>query len=251
MRWAFRVCFFAASTLFISNSLPAQDDGFCEFPVPGEVVCDDFSDGSVTDGIPARWGMIGGTRTIEEESLVITATSPAFPWIRLAQPESVFSDISMRAQVRQIEGGQIGFAVRYNPGASRSSYGGFIWDDRAVIGVGGSSGGVIAETPISFDATANDLLLQFDAIGDELSLWVWPVGEPMPIAPTVSVIDDTLTSGQMFLWAGQGVGNSSVATGAYRYVQVGTQSIPEPSSALLLGTGLAACFAARRRSRRN
>ncbi len=191
------------------------------------VVFDDFSDGSATDGEPARWSMaFGGTQTVEDGSLVITALSPTFPASRLVTPIANFTDISVRTQMRLLEGEMIGFGVRYNPdGDDRGTYGGFIDGDMAVIGIGGNAGELFAEAPIDLDVKNEDVMLQFDVFGDSLELWVWPVGAAMPAAPTATAVNDEELAGRMFVWASLGNSVGSESSAAFRFIHVSTTPI--------------------------
>jgi hypothetical protein len=151
--------------------------------------------------------------------------------------------------VRVIEGESIGIAVRFNENAVRDSYAGLVQTDgTAIIGIGGV-GQVLAQTAIDLDPSAEDVNIQFDVIGDQLSFWVWSVGEMRPLEPTISAVDDTISAGQLFLWTGQAPNGAlgTPMTGAFRYVQISTTSIPipEPSTATLSLLGICGLLGAR------
>jgi RNA polymerase sigma factor (sigma-70 family) len=230
----------------VSEQIGARSDAYA-----GTILLDDFSDGSATDGTPANWAPLPGrgTQRVENESLVITARSPSFPTSRLIAPQTTYSDISVRSQVRVIEGESIGIAVRFNENAVRDSYAGLVQTDgTAIIGIGGV-GQVLAQTAIDLDPSAEDVNIQFDVIGDQLSFWVWSVGEMRPLEPTISAVDDTISAGQLFLWTGQAPNGAlgTPMTGAFRYVQISTTSIPipEPSTATLSLLGICGLLGAR------
>jgi hypothetical protein len=42
-----------------------------------------------------------------------------------------------------------------------------------------------------------DAVLQLDVIGNELKLWVWKAGDPMPDQPQVTATDSTYSEGTM------------------------------------------------------
>jgi hypothetical protein len=82
-----------------------------------------------------------------------------------------------------------------------------------------------------------DVMLQLDAFGDKLSLWAWPVGDPMPDQPQIVVFDSTYAEGPAGLIS---AGFSAVPsdTTIFRSIHVAdTHIVPEPSTFLLTGLG--------------
>jgi hypothetical protein len=241
-----------AATFLAFGGVVAEQIGARSDVHAGTIILDDFSDGSATDGTPASWAPIPGfgSQRVEDQSLVITARRPSFPASRLIGPQMTFSDISVRTQARVIEGDIIGISVRFNQNAVRDSYGVAISSDgTASMGVGGVNQ-FLAQTATNLDPSAEDVNLQFDAIGNQLSFWVWPVGEMRPLEPTISVVDDSISEGQLFLWAAHNGPPGTPATGAFRYVHVSSTPIPEPSTATLSLLGICALLGARSGLRR-
>jgi hypothetical protein len=76
--------------------------------------------------------------------------------------------------------------------------------------------------------TQEDVLLQIDAMGSNLQMWVWRPGEKMPVDPLLNADDNVLPGGVISLFAVNLSGNPD-PEGAFRYVLVNTQHIPEPS----------------------
>lgn len=220
------------SVVSASQKASCQDSEFCRVPVPDEVFCDDFSDGSLADGQPVSWRTLSGQTSLRDDSLVISRQIPGFPRVTVS-PAPTLSDISIRSQIRLPQGGQIGFATRTGAVGPRGDYGGFLWGDRAVVGIGGSNSEVFADAPFEFDYTTEDTLIQFDVFDDHLQFWAWPAGETMPSEPLVSAVNDELSEGGFYLWASVGDSGDSETTGMFRFVQVATQPIrplSEPST---------------------
>jgi hypothetical protein len=70
-----------------------------------------------------------------------------------------------------------------------------------------------------------DVVLQFDMVGDSLRLFAWRAGEEMPDLPQVSATTTVVQNGTMGIFNNPPDGNG---TATFRYIQVA--AIPEPSS---------------------
>lgn len=213
-----------------STDLKAQDSP-CDVVVPGQVFCDDFSDGDISDGVPVSWvrAFNSGQLAVVDESLLLTDNGNS-AFATITETDNVtFTGTSIRTQVRIQQGDWIGVASRSNEALNRS-YSGFVSADTAFIGVGGDLT-ILAETPVDFDVTQSDVTLQLDVFNDTVELWAWPSDQAMPSNPTLSSEGVGIPDGKIFLWTGSEFGG--VGSGAFRYVQVATQPIPEPSTAIL------------------
>ena len=95
------------------------------------------------------------------------------------------------------------------------------------------------QTPVGADlGQQEDVMFQFDAIGNDLQFWAWRPGEAMPSEPQLSAVDDALTEGVPYI--GWGIGTvDNPGPGIFRFVQLATTPIPEPSSAAMVGLALA------------
>jgi hypothetical protein len=89
---------------------------------------------------------------------------------------------------------------------------------------------------VPFNPVQQDVMLQFDAFGNKLSLWAWPVGQPMPNEPQVVAFDNTYAEGPVGLISSSAAGLPSDST-TYRFVHVANTHIPEPSTVVLMSLG--------------
>ena len=203
-------------------------------PASGEIILfDDFSNGSATDGDPATWH-VPPQITIEDQSMVIRKNGLAFSTLTDSEFQNM-SDISVRTQVRLLEGAVAGMAVRHHDGSANYNGGVFAplpahplsqvaYLDRTdpLLEFG--------TTPVDFDITQQDVLLQIDAFGNQIKFWAWPVGTPMPTDPLFSVVDNAHDSGTIAMFAGSEDGDQLPAVAAFRYVLVADEHISEISA---------------------
>jgi hypothetical protein len=96
---------------------------------------------------------------------------------------------------------------------------------------------------LPFDVRTEDAVLQLDVIGNELKLWGWKAGDPMPDQPQLTATDSTYSGGTMRI-ASETI-NNNIST--FRYVHVADMHIPEPSTILLAMIGMAGACCYRRR----
>lgn len=107
---------------------------------------------------------------------------------------------------------------------------------------------MLAQTPVDFDVSEEDVLIQLDVFEDTISFWAWPADEQMPDAPTLTAEGQSVASGRIFLWTGKSTaGPGTPVEGAFRFVHLATASIPEPSSTLLAVFGWIGVVAISRR----
>lgn len=142
-------------------------------------------------------------------------------------------DTTVRTQMRATDGA-IGALVRWDarrPGPN-GYFGAIRPDGTAQLGWAGGDWTVLREAATGLDAAANDISLQLTAIGNRIQLWTWPADQPMPDAPTLSMVDDTIAAGTVALGgiAAQFPSRGPIA-GAFRFVQVEGIPIPEPTAA--------------------
>jgi hypothetical protein len=194
---------------------------------------EDFSDGNALDGMPVTWSTVpegftvGTSISIQDGNLFIENSGSA-----ATGPDGVIlRDVSTRAQTGLLSGSAIGLSSRYNQGDPFDNY--FFQlnsSGRVILGIGTPSSDEIVLDSHWTDLrpTEEDVLLQFDAIGDNLTAWAWRPGEPRPSEPVLSATDDKIDSGQLAIYT---IGPS--AHGVFRFVQVDTQSISDSQKTLL------------------
>jgi hypothetical protein len=146
----------------------------------------------------------------------------------------------MRTQLRftQVSGNRDG-AVVWGRAASPGVvyYGAIDTEGLIAIGYTGPSGGFLNSMDTSLDPVANDVILQFDILGDRLNLTAWQEGTPKPSSPQLTATDSRLTAGGGlgFTLTPNLDGGSAPASVAFRYFDV--SEIPEPSCSVLFVLG--------------
>lgn len=235
------------------TSVFAQDD-FCSVEVPGQVFCDNFSDGSATDGMPVTWVPIGDTvlNATSGDAVVsgnVRFNDSSFSGLRIVDRE--FGNVSLRTQVRLSEGGWIAVSVRDGASPIEQQYTGVITvDGEIALGIVHPDGSIFPTlTPTGLNPVDNDIMLQIDAIDDKIDFWAWSPGQPMPEVPSKSLRNSLIQTGGISLNFGST--QDKTVSGVFRYVQVATQSIPEPSAAILSCLGFACLLAWQRKLSRS
>lgn len=192
---------------------------------------DDFNDGDAEDGSPVAWTPYSGTWDSSSGDYV--ATGP-IPRVALAADHDLHGT-STRAQVAV--DGNIGASLAVRRPSALSGYAGQILPEGsgglvAIVRVDGAPIPTILGTAaVPFNPMDNDVMIQLDAFGDELSLWAWPVGESMPGEPALQVVDDTYANGAVGLIAARAGGDPN-ASATFRFIRVADAHIPEPSTVL-------------------
>jgi hypothetical protein len=166
----------------------------------GTVFYDDFSDGDPQDADPVTWLPDTGdnsTITADGGDLVITDTG----WGRANVLGLDLRDTSIRTRIRLVDGDAVGLMTRWDPdlpedGTVRNYYGWIAFQGEVGIGLGGPATDLrFVDTDLR--PTQEDIMLQLDAIGSQISLWAWRPDEAMPSDPTVTVTNSILTAGDM------------------------------------------------------
>lgn len=208
---------------------------------------DTFNDGSAADGMPVTWVSQTGTWDASSSDYVSTGNGIR----RSLIPALDLADTSVRARVR-LDGDPsqtIALGVGIRRATGPFGYAADIVSD-GTIGLyrvdGTPTPNALATTVVPFETVGQDLLLQVDAMGDELSMWVWPVGEPMPTDPQVAVADSTYSSGSVGVL---GLSFDATHDATFRFVHVADTHIPEPSSCLLAMVGVGSVLIVTRRLR--
>ncbi|MEZ6097980.1 MAG: PEP-CTERM sorting domain-containing protein [Pirellulaceae bacterium] len=229
----------------------AQDQA-CGLPVPGRLFCDDFNDGSISDGIPGTWlpgASPGGLRDASSGDFVVTHSASMSTYV---QELNGVRDLSIRTKFN-LPNTSRGGADELNLWA-RSPLPPAVDDPAAYVGginvdgviyivyfSGDRVSTVLRSASTSIDPVNNDVFLQFDIFGNELSLTAWQDGSAKPSSPQLVARDNRLREGGQVGFSFSPMGGTDSAT--LRYFEV----VPEPSSILLLGLSLTVFTVRRRR----
>jgi hypothetical protein len=144
----------------------------------------------------------------------------------------ILADTSIRTQARLIGPGAwwFGLFARGNPGVG--TYVALLKNNaRLEIWLFGSTRSAswpLASANIGIDPRAQDVLMRFDVIGNELSAWAWREGDPMPAEPQVRTVHSEFTTGGVGVAADLG-SRLSDNEAIFRYVEVyEPEPIPPP-----------------------
>ena len=209
---------------------------------------DDFNDGNAGDGTPVTWVPGSGTWDASSGDYVATGSLPRVSRVTA----HVLGDTSARTQARVVGNVAANLAVRRS--GVNHGYAGVIRPDGSmtIAKFGDFPPVALGSAVVPFNPVQQDVMLQFDAFGDRLSLWAWPVGERMPNEPQVVAFDNTYAEGPVGLISSSAAGLPSDST-TYRFVQVAdthiTETIPEPSTFVLMSLAGCGLLCARRRKR--
>jgi hypothetical protein len=152
---------------------------------------DDFSDGDATDGMPGTWIAGGQPDAIHDASsgdFVITANALSFSYV---QELIGLRDVSIETQVTFSQTTNEDFANVWARGASDPNAFGSYWGgireksywggirENGILGIGrensDGSNTIFDTIGTSLDPVNGDVLLRFDVIGDQISLFAWQV----------------------------------------------------------------------------
>jgi inhibitor of cysteine peptidase len=199
----------------------------------GIVFRDDFEDGSATDGAPVTWTPVpsaAGSFEVIDGDFVLTRPSPIEEMYCYVNQYTTLADTSIRTQARLIPGGWwFGVYARGNLGegiyisALKNNGKLEIWRFGASVYVGS----MLASADVGIDPRAQDVLLRFDVIGNELSAWAWREGDPMPAEPQVTAVHSEFSTGGVGLAADLG-SRLSNNEAIFRYVEVYEPTPPTP-----------------------
>ncbi len=221
--------------LTVASPVLAQE-GICAGSVLNEVFCDDFSDGDHTDGMPVTWEFapgLGVTGIADSSSGDLVITQPnRDPQVMYTSFQSL-ADMSIQSRIRQVDGsGPIAVYGRLDV-ANLTGYQGGIDTNNGTLYLGRNdspSPSTLVSAPTDLNPSTEDIILQLDILGDELSLFAWRATDPKPETPALTATDDLYDSGFAALLIDAPAQHSV----SFSYVRVATSSIPEPGSFLLL-----------------
>ena len=210
---------------------------------------DDFNDRNLIDGEPVTWqplpGFANGEFDASGGDLVIRPRATGESLITFVEGYDQLTTTSIRAEVRlngQIDGLLLGARGTIGGGA----YWGGISLGQFEIAKSRLDGSyqVLQRAPSPLNPNAEDVLLQFEVVGDQLSLYAWRPGEPKPSLPQASTADNQYPNGTVGILVDLAQPGSAATI---RYVEV--QSVPEPAAVALGSLGFVALAAFGVRSR--
>jgi hypothetical protein len=201
----------------------------------GEIVfLDDFEDGSATDGAPVTWSPLTGftgSFDVIEGDFVMTRPSDIEEMYSFVN-QYTLADTSIRTQARLIGSNAWWLALLARANfAAPSAYVVLMKNNARLeiwrFGPSASSSWMLASANVGIDPRAQDVLLRFDVIGNELSAWAWREGEPMPPEPQVRTVHSEFATGVVGVAADLG-SRLSNNDAIFRYVEVYELIPPSP-----------------------
>jgi hypothetical protein len=199
----------------------------------GIVFVDDFEDGSATDGAPVTWssvsGFAGSYEVIDGDYVLTRPTS--YEEMYSGVDQYTLADTSIRTQARLIGSGAwwFGLGARNNRGVGTYVV---LWRNNGRLemwrfGASAYVGSMLASAYVGIDPRAQDVLLRFDVIGNELSAWAWREGDPMPAEPQVTAVHSEFAAGGVGVGADLGSRYSNNEA-IFRYVEVHEPILTSP-----------------------
>jgi hypothetical protein len=207
---------------------------FAAFAVAQEAFFDDFGDGDIRDNSPVTWSPLGSsTLTVEDGDLVVSGNfglfGLSFSGARVLDRQ--FGDVSLRTQAALNSADWIALTVRDAMNPITRQYVGDI-SRNGHINVGSLNGGpptwAVQALPTGLNPGQEDVVLQIDAIGDDISFWAWASDEDMPSEPLFTYKDSRIDGGIVTVNFGSLTNQDT--SGVLRFVQVDTKSISDPFS---------------------
>ena len=162
---------------------------------------DDFEDMNIQDDMPFSWEPFG-SETLDASSgdLVITPGNPSSSFASVVGYS--YDDVSIRTGIRVLGDRFVDTGVGAR-GTGTSSYIGSISGDwpsarnsLVIYGFFGGGPEISMRAPTTLDPTQYDVMLQFDVIGDNLTLTAWADGTP---SQSISATDTRNPAGQYLL----------------------------------------------------
>ncbi len=220
---------------------------------------DDFEDGNATDDSPISWVPldIGYASTIQdietsppdgelEYTMSRTTNLPGLNEMYAATTDLNAQDLSIRTQFRFLQGNPDddslvygGIVARVTPYDPRDSlpentrvYYAYAWNvpsrpdpatrtgiDLAVWDGPGDGWDVLTGTYLDLDVTQEDVILQMDLNGDDISARAWRPGEPMPSSPQISIRNARVEPGGIGFFSGDYTEPGDAFTSAFRWIE--------------------------------
>lgn len=201
---------------------------FCNQGNAATIFYDDFNDGDPLDANPVSWiqdDEPDDVMTIMDGDLVIAAGGSIYAGYGFASPQGVtVTSVSIRAQARCGPGDVVSLGARVDEpltgGVPSGGYYARITEEGEVV-MGGFGEYLGSEPfPTEFRPGQEDVVMQFDIIGEQLSFWVWRPGENMPSEPLIAATDNRDNSGVIGLSVWNWPWSNAPTEATFRYAQV-------------------------------
>ena len=180
----------------------------CGLLIPAAAVAENlfletFEDGNLFDGSPLTWGVfpgfdVGKTSVVDGDLVVSQTGGRSFvPFAQAVAPANVSLKTALRTEdfMTVIARGNTQTGTSYG-GGIRSN--GDVYIERTHPGSGSGVSTFLANQASELRPAEEDVYLQFDLFGSELSLFAWRVGEDKPSEPSVHVSDGTHSNPGIF-----------------------------------------------------
>lgn len=244
------------STCVVAAILLVQ--AFANAQVSPKFDYDSFDDMNVQDDTPFSWrdGNSNGT-VLDAASGDLVVEAPLDRVGFAAVNDFTYDDVSIRTQVsvpQQQPWISVGMDARMDFNAFRGYWAAITSSDYTPAPSSLAIGtypdfAILAQESTELNPAETDVLLQFDTIGDMLSLSAWAEGSLKESAQTISVQDSSIQRGGVALEVDDGVafffpGLTEPTPATFRFFEV----VPEPSAFGLTTFGLLGILCCRRRT---
>jgi hypothetical protein len=122
-------------------------------------------------------------------------------------------------------GGGVELLARGDRDTLNAYLGGFNEEAIAYLRRTDMTGPSLVTAQTSLRPLEEEIMLQFDVFGENLSMWAWRAGEPMPTAPLLSATDDRFAVGEVAIDYFSLVADPMLGRAAFRFVHVANSSI--------------------------
>jgi hypothetical protein len=170
---------------------------------------DDFNDGNAEDGSPVTWtynelGATPGNYVATSGDYTLSAPGNTNNDSLLASVNVNFTDTYVRTQAAVLPGtlpeevdGTLGVLARYDPD-TLSGYAAILSTGAhlQLLRIDAGTPSNLAEVRELDVDTITDAMIQLDAVGDLLSVYLWRPGDPKPETPVATFNDNIYTSGR-------------------------------------------------------
>ncbi|MEZ6118187.1 MAG: hypothetical protein R3C28_16680 [Pirellulaceae bacterium] len=175
------------------------------YPSHGQMrIFDDFTDGDHADNSPLSWNLENwpGSSNVEisikDSGLNISGQGgfPVFP--TLDGRALITEDVSIRIQAQMTPEVYLAIYTRVSPPPNNAVYFGGVDQQGRIVSQEWDHAAQTVRYDMAIPSFAlydSDAFIQFDAIGDSLKVWVWPVDEEQPALPQLDTTDNSLTEG--------------------------------------------------------